>query len=1161
MATLHSHSGLTVWKPEPTVLPPKWLQLAAKLAEQGKGSLHRYVLNARYDSQRVGDTLRSWGLPWTVVMAGYLWEYDKEQIRANQLDDTDEVLGYIDEAILYAHYIEDENLFVLLNPPHHDLGALLIAVAIYYHALKTHLELGNEHLLTGLMQPRLEHIGETLLNISTALGMWHFKHQIEDLNEQLHSWQRFAEDKQEQERILEEDQPKLHTVCELFADFYWQTTRRIIHTFYSICSIRGMKRRYQDAHTTITSQKRQLTGFDLATFEILAPTIRECYDVLGVLSQLGQIQDRVTDLIATPKLNGFSHIAFGLILKLPDVYEHLAAPDRQPPICQIQISTPIIHAVAWYGCLFPRCYEMYTQKSRQDDTIALSPAQLWNNAEGKIFSAIKQNLTTIYIQNSDAPLVVYDKNNRAIGLKKGATALDFAYEIDIAIGEHAVDAIVNNRKTVLYQTLNAGDIVEIRTSEEIQVQDYWAHYPITRETRRKITETLSRRSPDRRGRGYSLLHQELARHHFLLPPEILNEELSLLVEQNNLGTQQTYLEQLDEQAEQRFTPKWAASEIMQQIMERNAVYPTGIGRHHWIPASDRQAIANKKVSHQHICNFCQPTYPRDMQIMGRLHKHSGKLVVHRDSCPYLIDRTGNPVSTLVPMTWELQPPTFHVAFYLLAQDRKGLILDIARQIRKHQCDLISINAKGESDQSNQATVRFTIETHNDNEVLDLWQRLRKIDQVSHIEIDPAETAITVYDRLRKQYKQQVPASDQAAAKSAWPEPTPALSIQEPRSTILHNPFDISRPATANMFFGRARETETMQRELCDSKNGKALILYGPLRSGKSSICRNFLDRYIQPPSWGVLFSLQNAIGQTEATILQQLAEKISSDFSEKLWLPGPDWQDYQNPDPEIRFRHLLEDCFSQAPDARLVLVLDEFGGALESYQKHILEYRFFTYWKELIAEFSQLSLVVVLPMSSHSLLTSKDFVNVFSFAQQLPISFLDNDSAQQLLVDPLREQSIEIHASTLALALKLTGGNPYYMTLIGQQLIHYLNREIHQQQVADADLRVVVDQLIEVGSSQNFDFLEKELQNAEEFRILEEIVDLTDHTKQAKVQLKRIAEGLNLPFYSVKRHLDRLRIGLILDENGVSANPYYSFKIDLVRRWLTRNRWLFAAHI
>jgi len=37
-----------------------------------------------------------------------------------------------------------------------------------------------------------------------------------------------------------------------------------------------------------------------------------------------------------------------------------------------------------------------------------------------------------------------------------------------------------------------------------------------------------------------------------------------------------------------------------------------------------------------------------------------------------------------------------------------------------------------------------------------------------------------------------------------------------------------------------------------------------------------------------------------------------------------------------------------------------------------------------------------------------------------------------------------------------------------------------------------------------------------------------------------------------------LRNGLILQENGPASNPYYSFTIELVRRWLTHNHWFFS---
>ena len=134
-----------------------------------------------------------------------------------------------------------------------------------------------------------------------------------------------------------------------------------------------------------------------------------------------------------------------------------------------------------------------------------------------------------------------------------------------------------------------------------------------------------------------------------------------------------------------------------------------------------------------------------------------------------------------------------------------------------------------------------------------------------------------------------------------------------------------------------------------------------------------------------------------------------------------------------------------------MLALDEFGGAIEAYEKYFLASRFFTFWKELIGEISQLSLILSLPTNAHTLLNSKKFGNAFSFAELLQVMFLDTKSAEQLLIDPLRDQNIEVYPNTVALAVKLTGGNPYFMTLIGQQLVHHLNEETDKQLITDED--------------------------------------------------------------------------------------------------------------
>ncbi len=1158
MAGAKPHLDLTPWKPTPTQIPAEWMKLAETLAQEVKGSQRAYVMKVKYDAQRVGDMLRSWGLPWQVVIAGYLWEYDKESILLPNLEQVGEVLSHISEANLYAKHIEDENLPPLLSPPYRDLGALLIAVAIYYQALRVLQEQSNEKTYTGSMQSQIESIGRTLLNIAKSLGMWHFKRDIEDLLEQLRSPRKYTELKKEHARLVEKDALMLEEVRQILIASYQEATKKPITVDCTPCGIAGMKRRQQEAHTTAILPNSQLTGFDLVTFDVIVPTLQDCYAAFGVLSQLGHIGDQVIEQIANPKANGNSHIALDLILKPLDLYtQTLKWPETYTRICHLRIATPFMHAVTWYGCLQTGFYQLFMKTYREEQLEPPSLEQLWHSEEGKVFLILEGFRATRHPQpETKAPIITYGLDHRPVELPIGATALDFAYAQGETIGEHALEALINGRQSPLYRILDAGDVVEIRTSNEVQTQEYWLreNYAITSEALRRIKESLSRRFPDRR--GYELLREVLERNHFILTRENLDRELRLLIKHHSLGTPQTYLKRLHKSGKPPFNQDWAAQQIMQQVVERDDSSSKGGGRASWNPVLDMNLTATKKFIHQQrLCNFCQPTYPRDMKIMGRLRKRSGELVVHKATCPHLIDRTKAQQSVLLPMTWQLQPPAFRVTFFVTAQDRGGLILDLARQLHRHRCDLLSINAEAVS-KFRDARIHFTIEAYSDKEVLDIWQELSKIENVVKVEINAAATSTIIRDRLLKLRKQQMIYPAKTQLDFEWEE---SMAILQPRNPKLRNPFDISRPATAKMFFGRSTETATMQRELCEGDHGKALLLYGPRRSGKSSIIKNFLVRQVRSPQWSVLFSLQNYTQQSEETILMQMADRICEEFREQFQQSAPDWNQYNNTDPLVRFKRVIQDCIAQIQGSRLVLALDEFGGAIEAYENYFLASRFFTFWKELIGEISQMSLILSLPTNAHTLLNSKKFGNAFSFAESLQVMFLDTKSAEQLLIDPLRDQNIEVYPNTVALAVKLTGGNPYFMTLIGQQLVHHLNEETDKQLITDEDLRLVVDHMLEADFSPNFLYLKKELQEDEELRILESIVELTNRSDQAKVQLKKIAAHLNLPVLVTRKHLERLRNGLILQENGPTSNPYYSFTVELVRRWFTYNHWFFSS--
>ncbi|HEY6541973.1 MAG TPA: hypothetical protein VIZ18_13605, partial [Ktedonobacteraceae bacterium] len=195
------------WKPDPTPIPREWLDLVDALEQRTIGMQHEYVLGVRLDARGVGELLRSWGLPLHVVIAGLLQEYDRAFLLAQTMPGMDEIVEHINEANRYKNHIDDGNLPPLLNPPYQDPGALLIAVATYYLALRTIQQQSHKLPKTGRATPsQIERTGNSLLNIVKRLGMWYFKRDVEDVTEQLRDPVLFGRDQQEYQQLLEQDE-------------------------------------------------------------------------------------------------------------------------------------------------------------------------------------------------------------------------------------------------------------------------------------------------------------------------------------------------------------------------------------------------------------------------------------------------------------------------------------------------------------------------------------------------------------------------------------------------------------------------------------------------------------------------------------------------------------------------------------------------------------------------------------------------------------------------------------------------------------------------------------------------------------------------------------------------------------------------------------------
>jgi GTP pyrophosphokinase len=89
-------------------------------------------------------------------------------------------------------------------------------------------------------------------------------------------------------------------------------------------------------------------------------------------------------------------------------------------------------------------------------------------------------------------IMVFTPKGRGIILPKGATALDFAFEIHSRIGEHAHYARINGKLSSIKTVLKRGDCVEIGTDDNTEPQADWLNHVSTYKARKFINSFLSR---------------------------------------------------------------------------------------------------------------------------------------------------------------------------------------------------------------------------------------------------------------------------------------------------------------------------------------------------------------------------------------------------------------------------------------------------------------------------------------------------------------------------------------------------------------------------------------------------------------------------------------------------------------------------------------------
>jgi GTP pyrophosphokinase len=213
---------------------------------------------------------------------------------------------------------------------------------------------------------------------------------------------------------------------------------------------------------------------DVFAFRVIVRNEEDCYKTLGVLHLAWPaVPARFKDFISTPKPNGYKSLHTTLI-----------GPERQR--VEVQIRTQGMHDVAERGVAAHWRYrdieadpgEMHENRAYEWLREMVELLERGNSAE-EFFEQSRLNLYQDQV-------FCFTPKGDLIPLPRGATPIDFAYQVHTDLGHRTLGAKVNGTPVPLYTPLRNGDQVEIIAGKDQTPSPLWEQFVVTGRARAEI---------------------------------------------------------------------------------------------------------------------------------------------------------------------------------------------------------------------------------------------------------------------------------------------------------------------------------------------------------------------------------------------------------------------------------------------------------------------------------------------------------------------------------------------------------------------------------------------------------------------------------------------------------------------------------------------------
>jgi GTP diphosphokinase / guanosine-3',5'-bis(diphosphate) 3'-diphosphatase len=560
--------------------------------------------------------------------------------------------------------LQAENFRKMLLTLSDDLRVILIKIADRLHNMRT-LDSMPEH-------KKMKVAGETIFlyaPLAHRLGLYAIKSELEDLSFKFR-----------QPQIYEDISAKLKHSEKKNISLINKFSLPIIDRLLASGLVFDISGRPKSIFSIWKKMQAKNVPFE-EIYDVLAvrivfepapgiPEKTQCWNIYSIITDSYLPKpDRLRDWVSRPKPNGYEAL-------------HVTVMGPEGQWIEVQIRSKRMDEIAERGYAAHWKYKGdEAQESELDKWIKKIRLMLENPHEDPVefLDEFKMNLFS-------SEIIVFTPKGFLISLPKGASALDFAYEIHTEVGNKAIGAKINYKLNPINSILMSGDQVEIITSDIAKPEKEWLSFVRTSKAKEAIKNTLKNESKDSIQTGMEILESRLKDIGLTLNAEIIKNLLpSYEVETkeelfSGIGTGRINLDTLKKfikkNSSKNVIKYWELKLIGSKKVKKDSVTSAEkIDKS--VPFLLRENVDNAEQSYE-IAGCCNPI-PGD-EVIG-YHSPEGSIIIHKPKCPHAIRIMSNEGNRIIAVKWAIHKLVSFVArISMTGIDRIGLVKDITNII-------------------------------------------------------------------------------------------------------------------------------------------------------------------------------------------------------------------------------------------------------------------------------------------------------------------------------------------------------------------------------------------------------------------------------------------------------------------------------------------------